>query len=80
MSTIDVGTGCAFHLKIVVVCLGFPWLEQGVGLEGNAGVAHAVPPLFHRAEEFLETVIGTMVTKIVTYYNNEVGGIEGRGE
>ena len=43
-------------------------------------MAHAVPPLFHRAEEFLETVIGTMVTKMVTYYNNEVGGIEGRGE
>ena len=38
-STTDVGIGCAVHLKTVVVCLGFPWLEQGVGLEGNAGVA-----------------------------------------
>ena len=89
MSTIDVGTGCAFHLKIVVECLGFPWLEQGVGLEGNAGVArrevgvplpHRQPRrLFHRAGEFLETAIETRVM-IVGLCNGGADKIVGRGE
>ena len=89
MSTIDVGTGYAFHLKTVVVCLGFPWLEQGVGLEGNAGVARREgggppphrrqPRLFHRAGEFLETAI-EMRVMIVGLGNGGADKIEGRDE
>ena len=95
MSTIDVGTGCAFHLKIVVVCLGFPWLEQGVGLEGNAGVArqhevyvlplphlHSLPLLrmpFHRVGGFLETAI-EMRVMIVGLGNGGADKIVGRDE
>ena len=95
MSTIDVGTGCAFHLKTVVVCLGFPWLEQGVGLEGNAGVArqhevYVLPPphlhslprlqmLFHRVGGFLETAI-EMRVMIVGLGNGGADKIVGRDE
>ena len=90
-STSDVGIGCAVHLKTVVVCLGFPWLEQGVGLEGNAGVArheevgvppphHRLLPLpFHRMGEFLETAIETRVM-IVDLCNGGADKIVGRGE
>ena len=68
--------------------MGFPWLEPGVGLEGNAGVAQhevGVPPphrwlrLFHRVEEFLETAIETRVM-IVGLCNGGADKIVGRGE
>ena len=72
--------------------MGFPWLEQGVGLEGNAGVArgrevgvplpHRRQPrrrLFHRAGEFLETAIETRVM-IVGLCNGGADKIVGRDE
>ena len=68
--------------------MGFPWLEQGVGLEGNAGVArrevgvplpHHQPRLFHRVGEFLETEIETRVM-IVGLCNGGADKLVGRGE
>lgn len=57
--SVGVETECVVRLRTVAVCLVSPWLAQGVGLEGNVGVAHELP--FHRAGEFLETEIETMV-------------------